>query len=1116
MAGVIVANTITDDPAIQTLRSRLAGDSPPFAANGLWGSAAPIVSGCVATAAGGPLLYLTAHLEQADCARDDIETALGRAVDLLPAWETLPGEGGGSNEIGAERGRLCEELRRANAADESQSPRIIIAPIQALIQPVSTTAALDANAIHLNVGRTREPDSIAQWLVERGFERLDQVEQPGDFALRGGILDIWTSGDTDPIRLEFFGDEIESIRQFEVGSQRSMRSLETARIAVPPDPERTTIKETTTFLEYLCDTALVALHEPVEIAETAKTVLDRLGNPVGHFSFESIIKRLRRYRQLHLSRFPVASVADERTIRLTCEPLPAFDAKAPDAVQQLILLAQDQTVVVYCDNKGAQDRLAELIEQAMSAGRLADIQVARRPHIETRIGLIHEGFEWRATAAGNGSFTVLPHHELFRRYTRRRRIRKVTTSRPIESFLDLEEGDYVVHVLHGIAKYAGMKTMRKGQSRQCEEFLTLRFADGATMHVPVSQIDLVQKYVGAKATRPSPSKLGAKRWQATKDKVEEAITDMASDLLRIQARRESEAGTSFPQDTHWQGEFEDAFLYAETPDQISALRDIKADQTKARPMDRLLCGDVGFGKTELAARAAFKTIEYGKQTAILVPTTVLAEQHHRTLRERMADYPFRIECLNRFRSAREQKEIVAATKRGHVDILIGTHRLLSKDVDFADLGLVVIDEEQRFGVEHKERLKHLRSTVDVLTLTATPIPRTLHMAMIGVRDISSLSTPPMDRRAISARVAGWNDDMIREAMGRELNRDGQIFFVHSRVHSIKAVAARVAALAPDARIVIGHGQMPGDELEKVMFKFVRHEADILVCTTIIESGLDIPNANTILIDRAERYGLADLHQLRGRVGRYKHRAYCYLLLDPDKPLTNTAARRLKAIEEYSDLGAGFRIAMRDLEIRGAGNILGSEQSGQIAAVGYELYCQLLEKTVKRMRGEPADERVAVHLELEVEAYIPKAYISSDRQRMECYRRVSACRSPRDVEQLETDLIDAFGAIPETVETLLTLADIRVRAIRFGIRTIIRKEPDVIFQFDGEVKRLEPLFTNATGKVSLPDGHTLHWRLPDHYFHGQTLLVILRNLFRGRQEETTPRPAASRPSRKRRR
>ncbi|MFQ5411258.1 MAG: transcription-repair coupling factor, partial [Phycisphaerae bacterium] len=660
---------------------------------------------------------------------------------------------------------------------------------------------------------------------------------------------------------------------------------------------------------------------------------------------------------------------------------------------------------------------------------------------------------------------------------------------------DLQEGDTVVHISHGIAKYMGMKTMRKGDSRKSEEFLTLRFAESATMHVPVTQIDLVQKYVGAKGQRPPLSKLGGTRWKTTKERVEEAVTDLASDLLRIQAERESQPGIAFPNDTHWQTEFENAFLYTETPDQITAVRDIKADQSRMRPMDRLLCGDVGYGKTELAMRAAFKTVEFGKQVAVLVPTTVLAEQHYRTMTERMADYPFRIECLNRFRSPKQQKEIVAAARKGQVDILIGTHRIVSKDVGFADLGLVIVDEEQRFGVEHKERLKRLRSTVDVLTLTATPIPRTLHMAMVGLRDISSLATPPMDRRSISTRICNWGDDLVREAVVRELNRDGQIFFVHNRVHSIQGMADRIACLVPDARIVIGHGQMSGDDLERIMLKFIRHEADILVCTTIIEAGLDIPNANTIFIDRADRFGLADLHQLRGRVGRYKHRAYCYLLLSPDRPLTNTAARRLKAIEEFSDLGAGFRIAMRDLEIRGAGNILGSEQSGQIAAVGYELYCQLLEKSVKRMRGEPHQERVGVHLELDVEAYIPKAYIASDRQRMECYRRFAACRAHEDVDQLSSDLTDAYGAIPETVNTLLSLAEIRVRASQAGITTIMKKEPDVVFQFDGEIKRIEPYFTGVSGDVSLPDGRTLHWRPPDHYFHGDTLLVILRNLFR---------------------
>ena len=1146
---------ITGDPAIKALFSRLGEAETPLAAHGLWGSAAPIAAALTAEHLARPILYLTAHLEQADDARDDMETILERAVRILPAWETLPGEGSGASEIGSERARLCGELHQQNRANLPDGRlRIVVAPIQAIIQPLPTPAALDANSLSLAVGQSYEPEKIASWLTDRGFERLDQVEQPGDFALRGGILDIFATADVDPVRLEFLGDEIESIRQFETGTQRSARELTSTRVTLPPDPAKALPIDTTMFMSYLPANTLMVLHEPVEIAEVARTVLDRLGNPVGHFSFEAIHKRLAHHGQLHLSRFPCASVPDKNTIALSCAALSSFDAKASDAVRQLLQLADTNPVIVYCDNQGEADRLRELIEQEQESGVGGEVvgdedgirfdgkescdshrlktgatpreTGARLPRIETRIGSIHAGFRWgtksgaaveqesgepSASAGGyrdraRRGVTVLPHHELFRRYSLRRRIRKVATSRPIESFLDLDDGDYVVHVVHGIARYVGMKTMRKGDSRKSEEFLTLRFADSKTLHVPVSQIDLVQKYVGAKAMRPPLSKLGGSRWQAMKDKVEQAVSDLASDLLRIQAFRESQPGIAYPRDTHWQKEFEAAFPYTETPDQITVVGDIKADQQRARPMDRLLCGDVGYGKTELAIRAAFKTVEFGKQVAILVPTTLLAEQHYQTMKERLADYPFLIACLNRFRSPRQQGEIIRATKKGQVDILVGTHRILSQDVGFSDLGLVVVDEEQRFGVEHKERLKHLRSTVDILTLTATPIPRTLHMAMVGLRDISSLATPPMDRRSISTRVCSWSDDEVRQAILRELNREGQVFFVHNRVHSIKGVAARLAALVPDARIVIGHGQMSSDELEDVMLRFVRHEADILVCTTIIEAGLDIPNANTIFIDGADRFGLADMHQLRGRVGRYKHRAYCYLLLSPDRPMTSTAAKRLKAIEEFSELGAGFRIAMRDLEIRGAGNILGPEQSGHIAAVGYELYCQLLEKNVRRMRGEPAQERAAVHLELDVEAYIPKAYIASDRQRMECYRRVTACRTPADVDQLTADLTDAFGTFPQTVETLLALAELRVRAAAVGIKTIIKREPDVIFHFDGEIRKIEPCFTHARGDISLPDAHTLYWRPPDEYFHGTTLLTVLRNLFRPRQVRAGPSEA----------
>ena len=1102
----MLRETIASDSVIKALTGRLSATRPPLAVNGLWGSSAPILARIVAETLSRPILYVCAHIEQADNAQDDMESALSGAVELLPAWESLPGEEGGPNEIGAERMRLCAAMRH-------ETPSVVIAPIQALMQAAPAAASLDAHTLTLKMGEQRDPETLARWLVDRGFTRLDQVEQPGDFALRGGILDIFASADADPIRLDFFGDQIESIRQFDAATQRSLRELPIARITRSGGPGTFKHEETTSFFSYLSDDWLIVLHEPLDVIQTAKTVFDRLGHPVGHFTIDAILRHVSAYGQLHLSRFPLATVADDATFRVQCEALPAFDAKATDAIRQLLQMASSRRVVVHCDNRGEEERLGELIAQVLEEGGI-DRRAASR--IQTAIGLIHEGFIW--STPGDPSPTavaVVPHHQLFRRYSQVRRIRRTAAGRPIESFLDLKDGDYVVHIVHGIAKFVGMKTMRKGDSRKSEEFLTLRFAEDATMHVPVSQIDLVQKYIGARGMRPTLSKLGGTRWQTSKAKVEEALNDLASELLRVQVERASQPGVAFPEDTRWQREFESAFLYTETPDQTTADTEIKQDQRRDRPMDRLLCGDVGFGKTELAMRAAFKVVEYGKQVAVLVPTTVLADQHHRTFRERMADYPFRIECLNRYRSAREQRDIIAAAKKGQIDVLIGTHRLLSKDVQFADLGLAIVDEEQRFGVEHKECLKRLRSTVDVLTLSATPIPRTLHMSMVGLRDISSLATPPMDRRSITTRVSHWSDELIREAVARELNREGQVFFVHNRVRTIDSVAARIATLAPDARIIVGHGQMHGDELEDVMLRFIRHEADILVCTTIIEAGLDIPNANTIFIDRAEMFGLADLHQLRGRVGRYKHRAYCYLLLSPNRQLNETAARRLKAIEEYSELGAGFRIAMRDLEIRGAGNILGPEQSGHIATVGYELYCQLLEKQVKRMRGEPSDERIPVHLELDVEAYIPKAYVASDRQRMDCYRRFVSCRTPEDVEQLERDLIDTFGPYPETVGTLLALAEIRVRAGLAGINTIIKREPDVIFKFAGEVKKLEPYFSSAAGRVSFPDGRTLHWRLPDHYFHGATLLTVLRNLLRRErvdngQTETLTKSQPARP------
>jgi transcription-repair coupling factor (superfamily II helicase) len=687
----------------------------------------------------------------------------------------------------------------------------------------------------------------------------------------------------------------------------------------------------------------------------------------------------------------------------------------------------------------------------------------------------------------------LGHHELFHRYEQRRRVKKVIASRPVDSFLDLQSGDYVVHVAHGIARFMGMHTMTKdGKS---EEYLTLRFADNATLHVPASRINLIQKYVGGFHGHPQLSRLGSGAWEKQKAKVAEAVMDMAAELIDIQAARAAEPGLAYPPDTEWQKEFEAEFPYEPTQDQVTGAEDIKQDMQKPRPMDRLLCGDVGYGKTELAMRAAFKAVEFGKQVAVLVPTTVLAEQHYRSFKERMVNYPFAIESISRFKTAGQQKDTVRRLAKGEIDILIGTHRLVSKDVKFNDLGLVVIDEEQRFGVTHKERLKQMRKTVDVLTMSATPIPRTLHMSMLGLRDISSLTTAPQDRRSVVTEVMGFDRQRVKLAILRELQREGQVYFVHNRVHNITEIADEVQQLVPDARVIIGHGQMHDGELEEVMVKFIRHEADVLVCTTIIESGLDIPNANTILINNADRFGLSELHQLRGRVGRYKHRAYCYLLLPADRPVTPVASKRLKAIEEYSHLGAGFKIAMRDLELRGAGNILGPEQSGHIATVGYEMYCQLLEEATTQLKNQGArPTRPEAHVELGISAFLPKTYIPDDRQRMDLYRRLTRCDSLPMLAELEKDMEDAFGEPPHQAIVFFALTELRLLCSLFGVSSIIKKDPDVVLTVD-QAALVQVALMGAPGTVRVIDPKTVYLRMPATFMESETCLMTLRNLMR---------------------
>ncbi|MHC4235178.1 MAG: transcription-repair coupling factor, partial [Planctomycetota bacterium] len=920
---------------------------------------------------------------------------------------------------------------------------------------------------------------LVSWLADRGFARLERVEAPGDFAVRGDIVDVFVPGESDPLRIEFFDDRIESIRRFDISTQRSQKKLPAASISAPAHcqaAEGGGPDQSATFFRYLPADALVVLDEPGEIQEMGRTLHDRLPDAGEVEPVAEVLTRAAAFDQVHLSRLGAPTEHEDDGFAFEVSSLTRFEGKADEAITELCSVAADHQVYVFCDNQGERKRLTEiLIEQA---GEVP-------PSLHMPVGPLQRGFEWVPART-----ICVAHHELFHRYRQRRRIRRVQAGRPLESWLDLEPGDLVVHVVHGIARFTGIRTLPKGGADDGEEFLTLQFADRAALHVPISQIDLVQKYVGAGALKPTLSKLGGTRWRKTTERVEEAVSDLAAALLAVQAARESNPGIPYPADTPWQREFEGSFVYEETEDQLVVSEQVKSDLQRTRPTDRLLCGDVGYGKTELAIRAAFKVVEYGKQVAVLVPTTVLAEQHYQTFAERLADYPFEIRCLSRFRRAGEQRKIIEDAKKGRVDILIGTHRMLSKDVGFADLGLVVIDEEQRFGVEHKDKLKQLRHTVDVLTMTATPIPRTLHMAMLGIRDISSLATPPLDRRAIATQIRPFDTRLIREAVLGEMNRDGQVYFVHNYVRSIQRMADEVRKIVPEARVLVGHGQMKEGHLEKVMTAFVRHQADVLVATTIIESGIDIPRVNTIFIDQADRFGLADLHQLRGRVGRSKHRAYCYLLLPRNRPVTPKAARRLKSIEEFSELGAGFRIAMRDLEIRGAGNILGGEQSGNIAAVGYEMYCQILERTVRRLRGEPDLLPPRVHLEIGVSGHVPARYIASSRARLDVYKRIVSARTLAELQQVDSDLVDAFGRYPPEVGRLLELAEVRVRARDWRVRSIVLHGPDVIFTVKDH-QQLEPVFAGAPGTARMPDAKTVHWRLPPSYLEPPTLLAVLR-------------------------
>jgi transcription-repair coupling factor (superfamily II helicase) len=1089
-----VPTRLTDLPAIlgepaaaRTLLAALAsGRSGTI--DGAWGSSAALATALLVQHAPTTVLVVVAHPGTLDPWADDLTSFVGQRPTWFPAAEERADQQLVFDTSAGQRLRVVQRLRTG-------PPRVVLAPFAALLQSVPAPAELTRRSRELRVGASVAPDELARWLIDHGCKRVEAVEYPNEFARRGGIFDLYSPDADHPCRLEFFGDDIESIRKFAAQSQRSLGMLTEFVFLAARDPQPT--PDRGHLCDYLPPGAWVVLIEPEELREQGRQFLEHQEQTAGLYSVNGAFAQVLKLPSVTVTALPSPSL--EASYHLQVESVERFSGNINHLRDELDGIAAAATVLIGCATDAECRRLGDVL----AAG-----QLAQSHRLKLLTGAVHAGFR-----LVEPNVVVLGSHELFHRDAppvgpvggdAPKQPRRRVESRAIDSFLDLKPGDYVVHVAQGIAIYRGMAMLTKGtttpvaddglDSPAREEHLILEFRDGALLYVPVSKIDLVQKYVGGSQSQPELSKIGGLSWGRKKEKVAAAVLDLASEMIDLQAVRAAQPGVAFPPDSDWQREFEAAFPYRETPDQLTALSELKADLERARPMDRLICGDVGYGKTEVAIRAAFKAVDNGRQVAVLVPTTVLAEQHFRTFSQRFEQYPFVVECLSRFRTAAEQRRIIKSIREGGVDVVIGTHRLCSADVQFKDLGLAIIDEEQRFGVEHKERLKKLRALVDVLTLTATPIPRTLHSALLGIRDISNLETPPADRLPIETRIVRFDEALIKHAIHRELNREGQVYFVHNRVHDIQHIADRVQHIVPHARIAIAHGQMDERNLEQAMVRFLKRDAQILLATTIIESGLDIPNANTIFINEADHYGLADLHQLRGRVGRHKNRAYAYLLVDGHKTVSSTAARRLKAIEEFTELGAGFKIAMRDLEIRGAGNLLGTQQSGHIAAVGYEMYCQLLENAVRGLQKLPLNTPLEVTVDLPWPAYLPRDYVPGQKLRIEVYRRLARVRDLPSLQDFRQELRDRYGTPPESAEWLLRTAEIRILLAQWHIASVHRDGPDVVLTYRDRIGA-HALAQLSQGVLRVVDEKCLYLRPTEKQDSPQGLYEVLRQVLK---------------------
>ena len=944
---------------------------------------------------------------------------------FLPEMESVLAENALPDpEIAADRLQALEQVMASKSS-------LVVLSVASLDDQVPTPGGMARLTLELERGQTLAMEELGSKLAEAGYERVPQVALRGQFAVRGGIVDVFSWQQTLPVRIEFFGDEIDSMRFFDLDIQTSVQPADSVSVllgeaaAARQCPLRDYIKP---------GDLVVDVQAGLDWAGVSITPDAAPGAEIENFSTA--------FYPHGLGEFEAGDLVVEA-------------GKRDRFLRQLEQwLAAGWRVTIYCNNEGETERFRDLLPEP----------ILTYAGLELVIGAIAHGFVFP-----EAKLAVLSDAELFGRY-RNTRARRLAMRRAREQanraqidFSELTEGDYVVHLEHGIALYLGLEKFAKADGTE-EEVLLLEFANGAKLYAPLEQSYLVSRYVGVGKRNPQLSELGDLKWAKAKSQAQKAVFDYAGKLLSVHAERETARGFAFPPDNKWLGEFERSFVFKETPDQITAIAATKNDMEDERPMDRLICGDVGFGKTEVAIRAAFKAVMGGKQVALLVPTTVLAQQHYQNFRERMSDYPVTVECLSRFRTHAEQRKVVEGLKDGSVDIVIGTHRLISRDVQFKNLGLVVIDEEQRFGVLHKEKFKELFKLVDVLTLSATPIPRTLYLSLMGAKDMSILETPPQNRIPTETFICGYDERIIRDAIVREMARQGQVYFLHNRVGTIESMAAKLKKLIPKARILVGHGQMPEHELEEVMRQFVEGEADVLLSTTIIESGLDIPNANTIIIDRADRFGLADLYQLRGRVGRAQHKAYAYLMIPRDLMRTE-ARKRINAIKQYSSLGAGFKIAMRDLEIRGAGNILGTQQSGHIVAIGFDLYCQLLKQAIAKLKGEKVTARVELPVSLDfvatneaewlkmpeasAPAFLPTTYITEAQTRIQAYRALAEVTTQEQLDRLRDIWRDRFGRLPEAAENLLVLGAVRLVATARNITRLEVRERKLMLTRGGD-------------------------------------------------------------------